>query len=75
MKSTDVLADQLDEREINGVNIRKGSVGAFLGNAAIWLDGSTSDAKRIIAESDLIELIPAMQALSVFEIFNIKMLS
>ena len=41
MRADEILADKVNETEVNGVVIRKGSVGAFLANAKIFADPNT----------------------------------
>ena len=58
MRPEDVLPDDVNRGEINGVAIRKGSVGAFLANARILADPAASAEDRATAERDLVALLP-----------------
>ena len=72
MRPEDVLPDDVNRGEINGVSIRKGSVGAFLGNARILADPAASAEDRAAAERDLVALLPGMRALRLFDVFAIR---
>jgi hypothetical protein len=72
MQAQDVLPDGQDFVVRNGLQLRKGSVGAFLVNAQLLQDPNASaDAKRA-AERDLIDLLPALEALGLFEVFEMR---
>lgn len=70
MRAEDLLPDHLDHTRIDGVLVRKGSVGAFLANARVWSDGD-ADA-RAQAERHIAEALPALRALGLFEVFEIR---
>ena len=72
MRPEDVLPDDVNRGEINGVSIRKGSVGAFLANARILADPAASAEDRATAERDLVVLLPGMRALGLFDVFAIR---
>jgi hypothetical protein len=72
MRADEILADKVNETEVNGVVIRKGSVGAFLANAKTFADPSASAEARSIAERDIIEGLPALRALGFFDILQIR---
>ena len=72
MRADDVLADQQNQGQFNGVTVRKGTVGAFLANARLWLDETTSDAERGIAERDILDALPALHALGLFDILQVR---
>jgi uncharacterized protein len=72
MRATEVLPDDVNEAQIGGTTVRKGSVGAFLANARIIHDQASSAEARLAAERDLIELLPALRALGLFDVFAIK---
>ncbi|KAB0331867.1 hypothetical protein LSO07_09215 [Janthinobacterium sp. PLB04] len=72
MRAEDVLADQQNQGQFNGVTVRKGTVGAFLANARLWLDETSSDADRSSAERDIIEALPALHALGLFDIVQVR---
>jgi hypothetical protein len=72
MQAQDVLPDGQDFVVRNGLPLRKGSVGAFLVNAQLLQDPTASaDAKRV-AERDLIDLLPALEALGLFDVFELR---
>ena len=72
MRAEDVLADQQNQGQFNGVTVRKGTVGAFLANARLWLDETTSDAERSIAERDILDALPSLHALGLFDILQVR---
>ncbi|GAA5120081.1 hypothetical protein [Alloalcanivorax gelatiniphagus] len=72
MRANDILPDQQNSLEIDGTVIRKGSVGAFLANARLWLDPETEIDQRQRAERHLSELLPALRALGLFEFLEVR---
>ena len=57
---------------MNGTTVRKGTVGAFLVNARAWCDPTTPDADRREAEDHMREALPALHALGLFEVLEIR---
>ena len=72
MLAEDVLPDQQNQGQFNGVTVRKGTVGAFLANARLWMDESSSVAGRTIAERDIVDALPALRALGLFDILQVR---
>lgn len=72
MRPQEVLPDHVDEAEFNGVTIRKGSVGAFLANARSLRDPAVADPARDVALRDIEALLPALRALGLFDVFEIR---
>jgi hypothetical protein len=72
MRSKDVLPDGTDQSEFKGVVVRKGTVGAFLANARLLTDATASPDARSLAERDIIDALPALRALGLFEILAIR---
>jgi hypothetical protein len=70
MRPEDMLEDQQDARIINGVQIRKGTLGAFIANAR-RLDGySVDSAERGEVLDQLRAFAPAVRALGLLEVFE-----
>ncbi|KAF1047607.1 MAG: hypothetical protein GAK35_00612 [Herbaspirillum frisingense] len=72
MRAEDLLPDDQTYVERNGVTIRKGSVGAFLANAKVWCDSSAEAGERLVAERHIAEVVPALRALGLFDVFAIR---
>lgn len=72
MRAEDLLPDPVNQTRINGVMIRKGTVAAFLANARLWCDPATDAAQRQAAERDVIDALPALRALGLFDVFSIR---
>lgn len=72
MKAEDILPDERNQAELNGVAIRKGTVAAFLANAKVWCDSSTDPAHKQAAERDILDAMPALQALGLFEVLSVR---
>lgn len=72
MKAQDVLSDNQNQVERNGVVIRKGSVGAFLANARIWCDPAVDASLRATAEADIVEGLPVLRELDLFDVFEVR---
>ncbi|MGJ7608725.1 hypothetical protein ACSFA7_30610 [Variovorax sp. LT1R20] len=72
MQAQDVLPDGQDFVVRNGLQLRKGSVAAFLANAQLLQDPNASADAKQAAERDLIELLPALEALGLFDVFELR---
>ncbi|MGF6209732.1 hypothetical protein HKK52_30790 [Pseudomonas sp. ADAK2] len=72
MRAEDLLPDHLDQGEFNGTTVRKGTVGAFLINARVLADPHASDELRRQAEQDIVSALPALRALGLFEILQVR---
>lgn len=72
MRAEDVLPDDTDYAVFNGIAARKGTVAAFLANARIWSDLSRPAEVRAEAERHIVEAIPALGALGLFDVLTIK---
>ncbi|MET3493330.1 hypothetical protein [Variovorax boronicumulans] len=72
MQAQDVLPDGQDFVVRNGLALRKGSVGAFLINAQLLQDPNASADAKQAAERDLIALLPALEALGLFDVFELR---
>lgn len=73
MKASELLADDQNSLALNDrLSIRKGSVGAFLHNARLLMDKNTGAEQRQQLEMDTRELLPALDALGLFEILGIR---
>lgn len=72
MRAEDILSDQQNQREFQGVTVRKGTVAAFLANARVHQNtGAPADA-RAQAEHDILADLPALRALGLFEVLEIR---
>ncbi|ASC91534.1 hypothetical protein [Alcaligenes faecalis] len=72
MKAHDILPDHASEVQIDGTTIRKGTVGAFLANAAALREPDVSDAQRQRALNDIVAALPALKALGLFDALEIR---
>jgi hypothetical protein len=72
MRAEDILPDAVNQGEFNGVIVRKGTVAAFLANARVWSDPATDRAQRQAVERDLIDALPALRALGLFDVLSIQ---
>ena len=72
MQAQDGLPDGQDFVTRNGIPLRKGSVAAFLANAQLLQDpGATAEAMQA-AERDLVALLPTLEALGLFDVFELR---
>lgn len=67
MKAHEMLPDGQNTVRVDGVTVRKGSVGAFLASWRICRDETRPAAEREAAKADLLALLPALRALGLFE--------
>ncbi|MDH0864705.1 hypothetical protein [Mitsuaria sp. GD03876] len=72
MKAQDMLPDGQNQIERNGTTIRKGTVGAFLVNAKVWGDPAAAAGHRAQAEHDIVEAIPALRELGLFDVLDLR---
>ncbi|WP_027796979.1 hypothetical protein [Paraburkholderia acidipaludis] len=72
MRADQILPDHLDHVELEGTTIRKGTVGAFLANARVMTDPAASAAAREQAEADLAAILPALRAIGLFAVLDIR---
>ncbi|BAV99648.1 hypothetical protein [Lysobacter enzymogenes] len=72
MRAQDVLPDHRNEVRIGEVVARKGSVAAFLANARVLADPAAPAQARAQAEHDTRELLPALRALGLFEVMELR---
>ncbi|SPB17131.1 preprotein translocase subunit SecD [Caballeronia novacaledonica] len=72
MQASDILPDHADHAEVNGVTVRKGTAGAFLVNARIWLDTNAGSEARATAQRDIADALPALHALGFFDVLEIR---
>jgi len=72
MRAQDLLPDHINGGDFKGVAVRKGTVGAFLHNARSYLAPNTPPDDRAVAEAHMAEALPAMRALGIFDIVEIK---
>ncbi len=72
MRAQDILPDGVDQVEVGDVTVRKGSVGAFLANAALLRDAALSPHERAEAVRDIEDVVPALRALGLFDVFEIR---
>jgi hypothetical protein len=67
LRPEDIIADGVDSTMINGIEVRKGTVGAFLKNAEILNDINTGEVHRQAAILILKELAPSIIAVGLHE--------
>lgn len=72
MRPEDVLPDAVNHVTIDGQPLRKGTVAAFLANARIWLDADAGTAQHDRAEADIVALLPALRALGLFDVLDVR---
>ena len=72
MRAQDILGDGVSEAEFNGTRVRKGTVGAFLANALAFGDPDVANSEREQVLRDLQESAPALRALRLFEVLEIR---
>ena len=74
MRADQVLPDDVDHGQFNGLTIRKGTVAAFLANARTWTRaGAGADERaQAQAQAQIAEDVPALRALGLFEVLEIR---
>jgi hypothetical protein len=72
MRAEDLLPDDLNQGQFNGTVVRKGTVGAFLINARMLIDPQTPEDQRTAATQDILQALPALRALGLFELMQVR---
>ncbi|KVH60097.1 hypothetical protein [Burkholderia cepacia] len=72
MRAEQMLPDQTDRITLGDTTIRKGTVGAFLVNARVLTDPNAAPADRARAEADAIDALPALRALGLFDVLEVR---
>jgi len=72
MRAEDMLPDHLNQVDLDGTKVRKGTIGAFLVNAGVFLDPSVTAASREEAGMHIAEALPALSALGLFEVMAVR---
>lgn len=67
-----MLPDHANQIDAGGTTIRKGTVGAFLVNARVLTDPNAAPAERARAEADAIDALPALRALGLFDVLEVR---
>ena len=69
VRPEDVLADGVDATTFDGVDVRKGSVAAFVANAKELARLAPGDVGRDAVEGQLRALAPALRAVGLLDVF------
>lgn len=72
MRAEQVLPDHVDQVVVQGATIRKGTIAAFLANACVWCDAHASGATRAQAAADIVDALPALHAIGLFDVLEIR---
>jgi hypothetical protein len=67
VRPEDVLADNENFKIINGIKVRKGTIGAALLNAAILSSTTATSKEKEEAKKVIIELAPALVVLGIYD--------
>ena len=72
MRADQILPDDVNHGQFQGVTVRKGTVAAFLANARTWADARASADERSQAQAQIVEDLPALRALGLFDQLEIR---
>ena len=72
MRADQILPDDVNHGQFQGVTIRKGTVAAFLANARTWTDALAGADERAQAQAQIVEDLPSLRALGLFELLEIR---
>lgn len=72
MRANDVLPDDANQGDFNGVAIRKGTIAAFLANATAWSDPAVTAADRATAEAHMAEALRSLRAVRLFDVLEVR---
>lgn len=68
----DVLATGQERTEFDGTSVRKGSVAAFVANARTLENDELDGVSRDALITQMRELLPALRAVGVFDVFDLR---
>ncbi len=72
MRADQILPDDVNHGQFDGLTIRKGTVAAFLANARTWTRADPGADERAQAQAQIAEDVPALRALGLFEVLEIR---
>ena len=72
MRADQILPDDVNHGQFQGVTIRKGTVAAFLANARTWTDARADERERAQARAQILEDLPALRALGLFDVLEVQ---
>ena len=72
MRADQILPDDVNHGQFDGVTIRKGTVAAFLANARTWTRADAGADQRTQAQTRIAEDLPALRALGLFDVLEIR---
>jgi hypothetical protein len=72
MRADQILPDDVNHGQFDGVTIRKGTVAAFLANARTWTSADAGADERAQARARIAEDLPALRALGLFEVLEVR---
>ncbi|GAB7537078.1 hypothetical protein AB4851_25160 [Burkholderia sp. 22PA0099] len=72
MRAEQLLPDGQNQADLNGVTVRKGTVGAFLFNARVLGTPDATPQARAEARADILAALPALRALGLFEVLEVR---
>ena len=72
MRADQILPDDVNHGQFQGVTIRKGTVAAFLANARTWTDAHAGAEERAQARAQILEDLPALRALGLFDVLEVQ---
>lgn len=72
MRADDMLKDDQHNRDFGGINVRKGTIAAFIANARVIANPDASDDDIATARADILNAVPALRAVGLFEVMSIR---
>jgi hypothetical protein len=69
VRPEDVLSDEENSTILGGVDVRKGTIGAFIANAKLLDTTPQSDPRYAAIEAELRSLAPAVRAVGLLDVF------
>lgn len=72
MRADDMLKDDEHNRDFGGVNVRKGTIAAFIANVRVMTDPDAASDEISTARADIVSAVPALRAVGLLEVMSIK---
>ncbi|RBP83689.1 hypothetical protein EBI01_18715 [Marinomonas rhizomae] len=71
-KPEDILPEGINQTNLEGINIRKGTVAAFLQNTKRWQNPTTSREEKEELFDAIQKALPILRVLGMFEVFQFQ---
>ncbi|MBW6527063.1 hypothetical protein KZ813_09460 [Sphingomonas sp. RHCKR7] len=72
VRAEDILADGVDQTDLDGLSARKGTVAAFLRNARRWVEPDIAGSERALLTEAIARAVPVLRAIGLFDVLEVR---